>query len=88
MEVDFASTFNKTLKKIREPELLQKTHEAIKDVILANKLEEIKNIKKPVGYKHHYRIKIKDYRIGIEIIENLVRFLVILHRKDIYKKFP
>jgi len=56
--------------------------------MLANKLEEIKNIKKLVGYKHHYRIKIKDYRIGIEIIDEVVRFLVILHRKDIYKKFP
>jgi len=41
-------------KKIREPELLQKTYEIIAAVMLANKLEEIKNIKKLVWYKHHY----------------------------------
>ena len=67
---------------------MQKIHEAIEEVICANKLEEIKNIKKLTGYKHHYRIKVQEYRIGIEVIDNIVRFLVVLHRKDIYKKFP
>ncbi len=88
MEVDFASTFLKTLKKTKNSDLLQKFHEAIEDVICANKLEEIKNIKKLVGFKYHYRIKVQEYRIGIEVIDNIVRFLVVLHRKDIYKKFP
>ena len=88
MEVDFASTFLKTLKKTKNSDLLQKIHEAIEDVICANKLEEIKNIKKLIGFKYHYRIKVQEYRIGIEVIDNVVRFLVVLHRKDIYKKFP
>jgi mRNA interferase RelE/StbE len=88
MEVDFASTFLKTLKKTKNSDLLQKIHEAIEDVICANKLEEIKNIKKLIGFKYHYRIKVQEYRIGIEVIDNIVRFLVVLHRKDIYKKFP
>ena len=88
MEVDFASTFLKTLKKTKNSDLLQKIHEAIEDVICANQLEEIKNIKKLIGFKYHYRIKVQEYRIGIEVIDNVVRFLVVLHRKDIYKKFP
>jgi mRNA interferase RelE/StbE len=88
MKVDFASTFLKTLKKTKNSELLQKIHEAIEDVICTNKLEEIKNIKKLIGFKYHYRIKVQEYRIGIEVIDNVVRFLVVLHRKDIYKKFP
>jgi mRNA interferase RelE/StbE len=88
MEVDFASTFLKTLKKTKNSDLLQKIHEAIEEVICSNKLEEIKNIKKLTGYKYHYRIKVQEYRIGIEVIDNIVRFLVVLHRKDIYKKFP
>jgi mRNA interferase RelE/StbE len=81
MEVDFASTFLKIIKKTKEPDLLQKTHETIENIIIANKIEDIKNIKKLVGFKYHYRI-------GIEIKDNIVRFLTVLHRKDIYKKFP
>jgi len=88
MEVDFASTFLKIIKKTKEPDLLQKIHETIENIIIANKIEDIKNIKKLVGFKYHYRIKINDYRIGIEIKDNIVRFLTVLHRKDIYKKFP
>ena len=88
MEVDFASTFLKTLKKTKNSDLLQKIHETIEDVICAKKLEEIKNIKKLIGFKYHYRIKVQEHRIGIEVIDNVVRFLVVLHRKDIYKKFP
>jgi len=41
------------------------------------------------GFKTFYRIRIGDYRIGIEL-ENptTLRFIIVLHRKNIYKKFP
>jgi len=36
---------------------------------------------------NQWRIKIGDYRIGVEIKKDTVIFVRILHRKDIYKYF-
>jgi mRNA interferase RelE/StbE len=41
------------------------------------------------GFKNYYRLRIGEYRLGFEKIdENTLRFILIAHRKDIYKIFP
>ena len=88
MEVDFTKNFLKIIENLKNEELLQKIQDTIDIVIIANSIAEIPNIKKLSGYKFYYRIKIGDYRVGIEKIENQMKFLTFQHRKDIYKKFP
>lgn len=52
-------------------------------------LKKLKNISKLVGYKGYYRIKINEYRLGFENIdENKIRLIIIAHRKDISKQSP
>ncbi len=88
MEVDFTRNFLKILENLKNEDLLQKIQDTINNVIQANSIAEISNIEKLTGYKVYYRIKIGDYRLGIELVDNQIRFLTFLHRKDIYKKFP
>ena len=83
MEVDFTRNFLKKLENLKNDELLQKIKESIEDVIKPKSIEEISNLKKLSGHKVYYRIKIGDYRVGIEKIENQMKFLTFLHRKDI-----
>ncbi|MBX6423476.1 type II toxin-antitoxin system RelE/ParE family toxin [Thermosulfurimonas sp. F29] len=45
-------------------------------------------MKKLKGYKDFYRIRIGDYRIGLQIKENKIIFVRFLHRKEIYRCFP
>ncbi len=42
------------------------------------------------GYKTYYKIRVGDYRIGLRIEHdiNSVEFQRVLHRRDIYRKFP
>lgn len=42
------------------------------------------------GYKDKYRIRLGDYRIGVEInnVDKLIVFRRIAHRKEIYRIFP
>lgn len=42
------------------------------------------------GYQTFYKIRVGDYRIGLQINsdEHLVEFLRVLHRREIYRKFP
>lgn len=88
MKVDFTKNFTKNLEKTNDVVLLNKISEAIKNVIDAENLKGIKNFRKLIGYQNYYRIKINNHRIGIEVEDDVVRFLTMQHRKDIYKKFP
>ena len=88
MEVVYSSSFIKSIKKIKNTDLLEKIELVIKNVKLANSINEISNIKKLTGHKTYFRIKISEYRIGVEITDELVSFIQFQHRKDIYNKFP
>lgn len=88
MIVEFESSFNKALEKLNDNSLKLKIWAVIQEVELAQKLAEIKNLKKMKGYKTFYRIKLGTYRIGFEFINDTVNFVTIAHRKDIYRIFP
>ena len=79
--------FYKDLDKLSES-VKDDVADAIENVEAATKTTEIKNLKKLVGYKYAYRIKIKDYRIGIFIENGVAEFVRVNHRKDIYRIFP
>jgi len=89
MEIVFDKSFSKSLDKLHDKEILRKIEEVIIEVEAAQSLMNVTNIKKMQGFKTFYRIRIGDYRIGAELEDDLtLRFILILHRKDIYKKFP
>jgi mRNA interferase RelE/StbE len=85
MKIKFESKFEKDLRNIKDKKLLSK----IKEVILECKaVQTLNEVKKMQGYQTFYRLKIGDYRVGIEIINDELIFVRFLHRKDIYKFFP
>lgn len=88
MKTEFLSHFDKSLNKLKSKEVKKEVVDAILNVEQAQKLTDIKNLKKLKGHKFSYRIKIGDYRIGIFIENEIVEFAVVAHRKDIYKFFP
>lgn len=47
-------------------------------------------LERMVAYPGRYKIRIGDYRIGVEVDtgRQLIRFKRIADRKDIYRKFP
>ena len=79
MEVFYESSFAKDLKRVRD---------VLEQVKAAQELGEISDLKKLQGYESYFRIRLGDYRIGIEVEKQTVIFVRILHRKDIYRRFP
>jgi mRNA interferase RelE/StbE len=56
----------------------------LKNVTVLKKVES-----KLTGYKKYYKIRLGDYRIGLEKINSTkIRLIIIANRKDIYKIFP
>jgi len=88
MNVSFDESFLKSLKKVKDKSVLSKVEEIIYALEAAELLGEIPNCKKLVGYKTYYRIRIGNYRLGLEFEQQEVQLITILHRKDIYRKFP
>ena len=89
MDVVFDKSFSKSLDKIKSKTVKRKIKEIIVELENVNSINEIRNLKKMTGYKLFYRIRLGDYRIGIELENNnILRLIVIAHRKDIYRIFP
>ena len=88
MKTVFLAHFLKDLDKIKEKGMMVRVAEIIQQIETADSLGGIRNLKKLKGQGIAYRIKVGSYRIGVFIEDDTVEFARIIHRKDIYKKFP
>lgn len=89
MRVKYRKLFLKDLKKLKHLDIYDKVYELVFHILPdAESLREIKNTKPLKNYPNRYRIRVGDYRIGIEIMDDEVEVMRILHRKDFYKYFP
>jgi mRNA interferase RelE/StbE len=89
MIVEFDKSFEKSLNKVHDHTILRRLKRIIIQIENSPSLSPIPNLLKLTGYSSYYHVRIGDYRIGIELInKTTVRFIIIAHRKDIYKLFP
>lgn len=88
MKVEFRKSFEKDLSKILDRELLDRIKSVIEEVENADTLLDVSNIKKLKADGNYYRIRVGDYRIGFADEREVVTFVRVLHRKEIYRYFP
>ncbi len=89
MKFRIEKSLDRDISKINDKNLLQKLRTFVFTVEKVNSLTEIPQVKKLRGYDSFYRIKIGDYRLGIELTpENEIICIRFLHRKEIYRYFP
>jgi len=88
VKVSFEASFARDLKRIRDRALLEQVEQVIAEIKAAAGLGEIRHLSKMHGHTAFYRLRLGDYRIGIEVIGDEVVFVRILHRRDIYRYFP
>ena len=89
MIVKFDKSFHKSLNKINHQPTLSKIRKLILELEEKQSIQEIKSVKKLIGFKNFYRIRLGDYRVGFELInKDTIRLIIVAHRKDIYNKFP
>ena len=88
MDVSFKKRFIKDLSKIPNPYKLHIEKVVFEDIPNADKLEDVPNVVHMSGTEAFYQIRKGEYRIGFEYSEGKLVFFRVLHRKDIYNKFP
>ncbi len=88
MQVVFLKRFSKDLDDVSAKNVKHTLESFIEEVERTASLKNHPNIKKLTGHKTAFRLRIGDYRVGMFISGDVVEFVRILHRKDIYKVFP
>ncbi len=88
MIVRIDKSLQKDISKIQDKKVKSKLVQVIVNIQKANKLSEIRNIKKIKGSKNYYRIRVGEYRLGLIITSKQAELIRFIHRKDIYKYFP
>lgn len=88
MQIEITNKFRKQVDKCKDTKIKKNLLLLITNTQQANKLSELKNIKKLKGKKHYYRARIGDYRIGLVLQNKKLVFAAFDHRSDIYKYFP
>jgi len=87
MKLIFNTTFQKDAAKLPVP-VRKQVRQRIQLLEDAAELGEIPTIKKLKGHPNAYRLRIGDYRVGFFKEKDTVVLTRVLHRKDLYKKFP
>ena len=89
MNLEFKKSFAKDLKKkAKDANLRLRVQEIIQQVDEADRMDDIRNLKKLRAEGNYYRIRFGDYRIGLTIEGVTVCFVRCLHRSEIYRYFP
>jgi len=88
MQVEFLARFSKDLDKINSKTVKQEVIKFIELIDEAKSISSLPNIKKLIGHKNAFRLRIGDYRLGFFVNSDVVQLARIVHRKDIYKVFP
>lgn len=88
MRVAYEAAFLRDLKRVRSKKIRHQIQRVVDEVKRASNPHEILSLTKLHGYEMFYRIRVGDYRIGIEIVDDTIIFVRFLHRRDIYRYFP
>lgn len=89
MKVEYRKLFLKDLKKLRNQPVYQQIYDlAFISLPEAANLQILPNVKALVGSTNRYRIRVGDYRIGVELNGETLEVMRVLHRRDFYRYFP
>ncbi|HEX8199210.1 MAG TPA: type II toxin-antitoxin system RelE/ParE family toxin [Isosphaeraceae bacterium] len=68
--------------------MLDRVREVIEQVEAAADLQAIGDLKKLSGAGNWYRIRVGEYRIGVAVEADMLDFVRVLPRRDLYRFIP
>ncbi|HZK76967.1 MAG TPA: plasmid stabilization protein [Candidatus Kapabacteria bacterium] len=88
MQVIFLGKFSRDLDDLTDADLKASAREVIRAIELAPTLSQVSGVKKMKGFKNAFRIRVRDYRIGLYYENGIAELARFLDRKKIYKVWP
>jgi len=88
MRLRFERAFVKDLQRL-PGQAREEVKRVLAELREAQQLRMVGSCKKLKGYSNYYRIRIGDYRLGLKDLgDGEIALLRILHRREIYRRFP
>jgi mRNA-degrading endonuclease RelE of RelBE toxin-antitoxin system len=89
LKVEYRKLFLKDLKKLKKQSIYQQIYDlAFKTLGSCDSLQDLPNVKSLTGAPNRHRIRVGDYRIGLELRGDTVELMRVLHRREFYRYFP
>ena len=88
MRCSYTRLFVKQVSKIKDKQLLVALKASIEELKGAAAMSSMAKVKKLAGCKDCYRLRLQDYRIGIQGVGDTAIIVCIYHRKEIYRYLP
>ncbi len=89
METQYRQSFLRDMKRLKSQAIYTPIFTLAFTLLpAASSLREIADVKPMTGYPNRYRIRIGNYRIGIELQGHTVEMMRVLHRREFYRYFP
>lgn len=89
MEVRYRKLFLKDFKKLKGQPVYEKVYNLAFITLPAMEvLQSLSQVKAMKGFPNRYRIRMGNYRIGIEVNGDTVEMMRVLHRREFYRYFP
>jgi mRNA interferase RelE/StbE len=88
IQVSISAKFLKELAKIPSKERTKIEQFVFEEIKKIDSINLIPKLEKLQGNSDSYKIRFGNYRVGVNIENNAITFMRVLHRKEIYKYFP
>ena len=88
MEIRRERRFARDLRRIRSVQVRRRLRRKLEEMEAAPSLADVSNVRRMTGTENHYRIRVGDYRIGIEMDSETAILQRFGLRDDFYRGFP
>ena len=88
MEIRYHSLFNRDLRRLRNPSLAAQMEKIIEELKAASTIRDVHGVGRITNAGEHYRIRIREYRLGITMDGETAVLRRFLPRGEIYRYFP
>ena len=88
MRLEYRTSFLRDLRRIKDAELHRRVSQVIAELEAAPSLSSVAEVKRLTGPGQYYRLRIRAYRLGLELEGDTLILRRLLHRREIYRYFP
>ncbi|MDP3149493.1 MAG: type II toxin-antitoxin system RelE/ParE family toxin [Ignavibacteria bacterium] len=88
MKVEYRKRFLKELAQLPQNPRIEVEKFVFEVLPGAATLASIGKIEQMKGYRHFFKVRFGNYRLGLQLVDEILIVEIIAHRKDIYKFFP
>lgn len=88
MEIRYHHQFIRDLRRMRNPPLAARIEQVIEELKAASTIRDVRGVSRITSAGEHYRIRIREYRLGITMDGETAILRRFLPRGEIYRHFP